>query len=62
MKNGWQISHAIIRNNTVPPVNISYEEIVFNGRKVVLIEVPKGKDRRPYQDNTGRFYIRIRGA
>ena len=48
----------IARNNIVPPVNISYEEIVFNGRKVVLIEVPKGKDR-PYQDNTGRFYIRI---
>lgn len=48
----------IARNNVVPPVNISCRTIVFKERKIVLVEVPKGKDR-PYQDNSGRFYIRV---
>ena len=48
----------IARNNIVPPVNISCEEIILNDKRVVLIEVPKGRDR-PYQDSSGRFYIRI---
>jgi ATP-dependent DNA helicase RecG len=48
----------IARNSVVPPVNISCQEIILSGKKIILVDVPKGKDR-PYQDNTGRFYIRI---
>ena len=48
----------IARNNVVPPVHISCEEIILGGKRIVLIEVPKGRDR-PYQDSSGRFYLRI---
>jgi len=52
----WVVN--IARNNIIPPVNIQSREVVWDGKKIVVVEVPKGKDR-PYQDNTGRFYIRI---
>ena len=48
----------IARNNVVPPVHVSCEEIILGGKRIVLIEVPKGRDR-PYQDSSGRFYLRI---
>ncbi|OSO94193.1 transcriptional regulator [Cylindrospermopsis raciborskii CENA303] len=52
----WVVN--IARNNIIPPVNIQSREVVWDGKKIVVVEVPKGKDR-PYQDNSGRFYIRI---
>ena len=48
----------IARNNVVPPVNVSCQEIILSSKKIILVDVPKGKER-PYQDQTGRFYIRI---
>ena len=48
----------IARNNIVPPINISCDTIVLHDKKIVVVTVPKGKDR-PYQDNSGRFYVRV---
>ena len=48
----------IARNNIQPPLNISYEQVSVNGKTVGVADIPKGKDK-PYQDNTGKFYVRV---
>ena len=46
------------RNNVIPPINVDYTESVLEGKKIGIIQVPKGKDS-PYQDSSGRFYVRV---
>ncbi len=46
------------RNNVIPPISVDYTESVLEGKKIGIIQVPKGKDR-PYQDSSGRFYVRV---
>ena len=48
----------LARNNVIPPISVDYTESVLEGKKIGIIQVPKGKDR-PYQDSSGRFYIRV---
>ena len=33
------------RNNVIPPINVDYTESVLEGKKIGIIQVPKGKDR-----------------
>ena len=46
------------RNNVIPPINVDYTESGLEGKKVWIIQVPKGKDR-PYQDSSERVYVRV---
>jgi len=48
----------IARNNIIPPINVACSELRLEGKPIVVVEVPKGKDR-PYQDTSGRFYVRV---
>lgn len=48
----------IARNNIVPPINVVYSELTLEGKPIGVVEAPKGKDR-PYQDTSGRFYVRV---
>jgi ATP-dependent DNA helicase RecG len=44
-------------NNCEPPITVVQEVLDDNGRKVVVVNIPKG-DRRPYRTNKGRYYVR----
>jgi ATP-dependent DNA helicase RecG len=44
-------------NNCEPPITVVQEILDDNGRKVVVVNIPKG-DRRPYRTNKGRYYVR----
>lgn len=52
----WVVN--ISRNNVIPPIHVSCHWVTLQGKEILLVEVPKGKDR-PYQDNSGRFYVRV---
>ena len=44
-------------NNCEPPITVVQEVLDDNGRKVVVVNIPKG-DHRPYRTNKGRYYVR----
>lgn len=44
-------------NNCEPPITVVQEVLDDGGRKVVIVNVPKG-DQRPYRTNRGRYYVR----
>jgi ATP-dependent DNA helicase RecG len=48
----------ICRNNIVPPLSITsiFEEV--EGKKILHLHVPKGKDK-PYQTNKNQFLVRV---
>jgi ATP-dependent DNA helicase RecG len=48
----------IARNNVVPPLTVGISTQVLEGRPVLLIEVPKGRDK-PYQTGNHQFLVRI---
>ena len=48
----------LTRNNVIPHISVDYTESVLEGKKIGIIRVPKGKDR-PYQNSSGRFYVRV---
>jgi ATP-dependent DNA helicase RecG len=52
----WVVN--IAQNNVIPPIHVSCHWVTLEGKEVLLLEVPKGKDR-PYQDSSGRFYVRV---
>lgn len=52
----WVVN--ISRNNVIPPIHVSCHWVTLQGKGILLVEIPKGKDR-PYQDNSGRFYVRV---
>lgn len=52
----WLIN--ISRNNVIPPIDLVFYEEVLSGKKIGIIDVPKGKDK-PYQTNKNQFLIRV---
>ena len=44
-------------NNCEPPITVVQEVLDDNGRKIVVVNIPKG-DHRPYRTNKGRYYVR----
>ncbi|MCM2283306.1 MAG: ATP-binding protein [Desulfobacula sp.] len=48
----------IARQNIVPAINVEYTEIQVEGKRIGLIEVPKGPDKH-YQTSKNFYYIRI---
>lgn len=47
----------ISRNNVSPAITIDVKTAIHDGKIVLIIKVPKGKDK-PYQTNDGKFWIR----
>ncbi len=48
----------IARHNVIPPLTLEFQEVVWQGKRLALIDVPKGKDR-PYQTSRNLFMIRV---
>ena len=48
----------IARQNINPLIHLEYQAISLNEKILVIVTVPKGKDK-PYQTNEGKFYIRV---
>jgi ATP-dependent DNA helicase RecG len=48
----------VVRNNVIPAVNASVEKWAFQGKAILHILIPKGKDK-PYQTNQNQFFIRV---
>jgi len=44
-------------NNCEPPITVVQEVLASDGRKVVVVNIPKG-DQRPYRTNRGQYYTR----
>lgn len=44
-------------NNCEPPITVIQEVLEDEGKKVVVINIPKG-DQRPYRTNRGLYYVR----
>ncbi len=44
-------------NNCEPPLTVLQESVEVEGKRVVVVNVPKGA-QRPYRTNRGRYYIR----
>jgi len=53
---GWAAN--IARNNVIPALEVQVSRHLLEGRHVLLIEVPKGRDK-PYQTLTHQFLVRI---
>ncbi len=52
-----QLVDNVAYNNCEPPITVVQEVMEVEGRKVVVVRVPKGA-RRPYRTNRGRYYVR----
>jgi len=48
----------IARNNAIPEINLKVEEREIDDQKVILIDVPKGRNK-PYQTNKNEFLVRV---
>lgn len=48
----------IVRDCVIPPLIPIIKIEVIDGQQILYIEVPKGRNK-PYQTNTGKFYIRV---
>ncbi|HZV51067.1 MAG TPA: RNA-binding domain-containing protein [Candidatus Dormibacteraeota bacterium] len=44
-------------NNCEPPLTVLQESVEVEGKRVVVVNIPKGA-QRPYRTNRGRYYIR----
>ncbi|MBI3272738.1 MAG: putative DNA binding domain-containing protein [Planctomycetes bacterium] len=44
-------------NNCEPPITVIQEVLEVDGKKVLVVNVPKG-DQRPYRTNMGRYLVR----
>jgi len=40
-----------------PPLTVVQEQLDVDGKKVVIVNIPKG-DQRPYRTNAGKYYVR----
>jgi len=40
-----------------PPLTVVQEQLDVDGKKVVIVNIPKG-DQRPYRTNAGQYYVR----
>jgi ATP-dependent DNA helicase RecG len=57
-KNFEEWTANIARNNVIPAVQIQYNEIDIQNKKIGVLEVSKGKDK-PYQTNKHQFLLRV---
>ncbi|MCU0289490.1 MAG: putative DNA binding domain-containing protein [Acidobacteria bacterium] len=48
----------IARNNVIPAVQLSYDEMIITEKRIGIIRIPKGKDK-PYQTLHHQFLIRV---
>lgn len=48
----------IARNNVTPAVNIECSAYDMEGKSIIALQIPKGKDR-PYQTLSGKYLVRI---
>ena len=57
---GNAIEHVtnIARNNVIPPIELEIEQISYQEKPLIVITVPKGKDK-PYQTLNHQFLIRV---
>ncbi|RKZ39547.1 MAG: transcriptional regulator [Gammaproteobacteria bacterium] len=46
------------RTGVIPPINLHYQENIFEKQRVARITIPKGVDR-PYYTSQNRYYIRV---
>ena len=49
---------SISRNNVIPAIDIVFETHTINKVDIVILNVPKGKDK-PYQTNDNKFLVRV---
>jgi ATP-dependent DNA helicase RecG len=52
-----RIVDNVAYNNCEPPVTVVQEVLEENGKKIVVVNVPKG-GQRPYRTNRGRYFTR----
>ena len=57
-KNHEEWCMNVARNNVNPPINIIYNQIEIDNKKIAVIKIQKGKDI-PYQTIKGLFFVRI---
>ncbi|NOQ65147.1 MAG: transcriptional regulator, partial [Methyloprofundus sp.] len=57
-KNYEEYVANIARNNIIPAIDIQVHTIIYKYKKVIVIEIPKGKDK-PYQTLNHQFLVRI---
>jgi len=48
----------VARNNIIPAIDVDVETLVHDGKNIVVVSVPKGKDK-PYQSLNHQFLIRV---
>lgn len=48
----------IARNNIIPAIDIKTDTIIYENKKIIVVSIPKGKDK-PYQTANHQFLIRI---
>ncbi len=48
----------IARNNIIPSIDIQTEVIIYENKRIIVVSIPKGKDK-PYQTLNHQFLIRI---
>ena len=48
----------IVRNNIVPAISPSIQQLTFENKQIVRIDIPRGMDK-PYQTIDGKFWIRV---
>ena len=48
----------IARNNVIPALDVSYQEQQYQGKCIIAIDIPKGKDK-PYQSLQHQFLVRV---
>lgn len=48
----------IARDSVIPPLNLKIQVIKAGEKKILYIEIPKGKNK-PYQTNKDKFYVRV---
>jgi len=57
-KNWEEWISNISRQNIIPAIQTDCRTAKINGKKIVVIDIPKGRDK-PYQTNKNFYYIRI---
>ena len=48
----------IVRNNVIPSIQVDCYQMNVNGKRLIIVNIPKGKDK-PYQSINGKYYIRV---
>ena len=57
-KNYEEYFSNIARNNIIPALDVATDILIYENKKVIVVTVPKGKDK-PYQTLNHQFLVRI---